>query len=181
MSSQTSLLQTFSFPVELLQALRSDHAGETGAIAIYQGILAVSRDPAVREFASRHLVTEKRHLGMIEQVLAPELHSRMLPLWRLAGFVTGALPALFGKSAVFRTIAAVESFVDRHYAQQIEYLQLHYPDVRLRQLLEACRKDEIEHRDEARALCGEPGTWGRLWSSMVGAGSQVGVALASRI
>ena len=27
--------------------LRSDHAGETGAVMIYNGILAVSRDPAL--------------------------------------------------------------------------------------------------------------------------------------
>ncbi len=31
--------------------IRSDHAGETGAVMIYRGILAASRDPAVREFA----------------------------------------------------------------------------------------------------------------------------------
>ena len=35
----------------LIGDLRSDHAGETGAVAIYLGILAVSRDPAVRQFA----------------------------------------------------------------------------------------------------------------------------------
>ena len=40
--------------------LRSDQAGETGAVWIYRGLLAVSRDAGVREFAQRHLVTEKK-------------------------------------------------------------------------------------------------------------------------
>ncbi len=181
MSLQTSLLESFSIPVELIHALRSDHAGETGAIAIYRGILAVSRDPEVRAFATEHLVTETRHLELIEQVIAPELHSRLLPLWRLAGFVTGALPALFGAKAVFRTIEAVETFVDAHYASQIEYLRDNFPDVRLQQLLQSCREDEIAHRDDASARLGEAGPVGRAWSALVGAGSAIGVFLASRI
>ncbi len=180
MSLQSTLLETFSFPAKLLFALRSDHAGETGAVAIYRGILAVSRDPELRAFATEHMVTESRHLDLIEQVLAPELRSRLLPLWRLAGFVTGALPALFGARAVYRTIDAVETFVDAHYARQIEYLRDHFPDARLQQLLQACREDEIRHRDEARARIGEAGIAGRLWTALVGAGSSVGVFFASR-
>ncbi len=180
MSLQTSLLESFSFPRELMHALRSDHAGETGAVSIYRGILAVSRDPEVRAFAAEHLVTETRHLELIEQVVSPELRSRLLPLWRLAGFVTGALPALFGPQAVYRTIEAVETFVDAHYAGQIEYLDQQFPDVRLRQLLQTCREDEIMHRDDAAARVGEAGPLGRLWSAMVAGGSQLGVFFASR-
>lgn len=180
MSLQSTLLETFSFPENLLFALRSDHAGETGAVAIYRGILAVSRDPELRAFATEHLVTESRHLDLLEQVLAPELRSRLLPLWRLAGFVTGALPALFGAPAVYRTIEAVETFVDAHYAQQIDYLRDHFPDARLQQLLQTCREDEIQHRDDARARIGEAGAVGKLWSALVGAGSSIGVFFASR-
>ena len=181
MSLQSTLLASFSFPAELIRALRSDHAGETGAVAIYRGILAVSRDAEVRAFAAEHLVTESRHLDLIEQVVAPELRSRLLPLWRLAGFVTGALPALFGARAVYRTIEAVETFVDDHYARQIEFLHNHFPDARLQQLLQACREDEIKHRDDARARIGAAGLAGRLWTVLVGAGSAVGVFFASRI
>ncbi len=35
----------------LIGDIRSDHAGETGAVAIYLGILSVSRDPHLRHFA----------------------------------------------------------------------------------------------------------------------------------
>jgi demethoxyubiquinone hydroxylase (CLK1/Coq7/Cat5 family) len=100
--------------------LRSDHAGETGAVQIYRGILAVSRDPAVRAFAEHHLATESRHLEVIEALRPAVPRSRLLPLWRPAGWLTGALPALAGPRAVYATIAAVETFVDRHYGEQID-------------------------------------------------------------
>ncbi|MCZ8149187.1 MAG: demethoxyubiquinone hydroxylase family protein, partial [Roseomonas sp.] len=97
-------------PDWLVRELRSDHAGETGAVMIYRGILAVSRDPGVRDFAARHGATEQGHLDLLEQLLPPAQRSRLLPIWKVAGFLTGALPALFGPRAVHVTIDAVESF-----------------------------------------------------------------------
>ena len=35
--------------------LRSDHAGEVGAVYIYKGILSIAKDPALVEFSKRHL------------------------------------------------------------------------------------------------------------------------------
>jgi len=182
MNSQTALLESFAYPRTLIYALRSDHAGETGAVAIYRGILAVSRDRAVREFAGEHLATELRHLQLMQEIVAPELRSRLLPLWRLAGFVTGALPALFGRAAVFRTIDAVETFVDRHYAAQIEALACRPEQQALRKVLEGCRADELEHRDEARNFVNRnPGAIARAWTRIVALGSTAGVAVARRL
>ena len=59
-------MNTATYPNWLLRDLRSDHAGEAGAVAIYRGILAVSRCPQVREFAQRHMQTEQRHLATVE-------------------------------------------------------------------------------------------------------------------
>ena len=168
-------------PDDLLADLRSDHAGEAGAVEIYRGVLAVARDPELREFARGHLRTEQRHLEWMERLLPPPYRSRLLQLWRMAGWLTGALPALFGRGAVFRTIDAVESFVDRHYAAQIEKLRGRRSDADLLALLEACRADEIEHRDDARRRLGPPGLPGRFWTGLVGLGSRGGVYLASRI
>ena len=103
--------------------LRSDHAGELGAVWIYRGVLAFSSDPGVREFATRHGATEQSHLDKIEAVLPWFQRSRLLIGWRIAGFLTGALPALFGPRAVYGTIAAVETFVDKHYQHQIDRLE----------------------------------------------------------
>ena len=49
--------------------LRSDHAGEVGAVYIYKGILTIAKDPELVEFSTRHLATEKEHLRKIEEVL----------------------------------------------------------------------------------------------------------------
>jgi ubiquinone biosynthesis monooxygenase Coq7 len=180
-----------ALPDALLADLRTDHAGETGAVRIYRGILAVSRDPAVRAFAARHLDTEARHLERIESVLPPAHRSRLLPAWRAAGWLTGAIPALFGARAVHATIEAVETFVDRHYAGQLERIDGIDPagaDARLqalRALLDACRRDEVEHRDEAAAALGgvgrDVGPLLRGWTRIVGVGSVAAVAVCRRI
>ena len=167
-------------PDDMLAALRSDHAGETGAVYIYRGILALTRDPEVIAFAREHRTTEERHLAIMEQLIPPARRSRLLPVWRLAGWLTGALPALFGAQAVYRTIDAVESFVDEHYREQIDLLDGRENYRNLRQVLIECRDDELEHRDDARNRLPPAGFLGRLWTAMVGSGSRVGVAIASR-
>ena len=168
-------------PGDMLSALRSDHAGETGAVFIYRGILAMSRDKQVREFARQHLVTEQQHLLLMDQLLPVEARSRLLPVWRAAGWMTGALPAVFGAASVYRTIEAVETFVDRHYASQTERLRHRPADSALRDVLEQCRRDELTHRNDARGRLGKPTVIGRAWSALVGIGSKLGVFLASRL
>lgn len=165
--------------------LRSDHAGETGAVEIYRGVLALARDPAVRRFAEHHLATEQAHLDVINRYLRPQDRSRLLPGWRLAGWLTGALPALLGPRWVYATIASVETFVDTHYAEQLHYLDAHlqddarYPD--LRAALNACREDEVHHRDEALAAGPAQGWLVRVWTWVVATGSKQAVVLARRI
>lgn len=170
---------------ELVGDLRSDQAGETGAVWIYRGLLAVSRDAGVREFAKRHLITEQGHLDKVNAVLPWPQRSRLLPGWRVAGFVTGALPALFGPRAVYATIAAVETFVDQHYQHQIDKLQGRPEHAQLLRLLKECQEDECEHRDESlnhKALIAKPaGGLLRAWCKIVGTGSSAAVELAKRI
>ena len=172
----------------LERELRSDHAGETGAVFIYRGIAAVAArraDAELLAFAQRHGATEAEHLRLIEGWLAPSRRSRLLGPWRLAGWLTGALPALAGPRAVHATIAAVETFVDRHYQQQIDHLQRHGGPEGLLPLLLRCQADEQHHRDEARAAVAQTGTitpwWLRAWCRLVGAGSAAAVVLARRV
>ena len=170
-------------PADRVADLRSDHAGETGAVWIYRGLLAVSRDAGVREFARRHLATEQKHLAQISAVLPWPRRSRLLPGWRVAGFLTGALPALAGPRAVHATIAAVETFVDHHYQQQIDQLAGHPEAMPLRELLQACQADEREHRDEAITAAGPatPGWLLGIWLGAVSGGSALAVRLARLI
>ena len=163
--------------------LRTDHAGEVGAVCIYQGVLQFARDPVLRAFAEHHLATEQKHLRLIAGWLPTTQYSRLLSLWRLAGFLTGALPALFGPRAVYATIEVVETFVDHHYGDQIRALASQPALSDLRQALLDCQADEVAHRDEAAAARG-PGQLGwvlRAWCAMVSAGSNAAVALIRHI
>ena len=163
----------------LLRELRSDHAGELGAVWIYRGILAISRDAELRAFAQAHLASEQEHLDFFLEHLPIGWQTRLGPLWRCAGFVLGALPALFGPGAVYRTVAAVERFVDGHYAEQIELLAAHPQHRWLRVHLSRFRDDELHHRDDAagRLANAAPGWWDRI----VEGGSAAGAALARRV
>jgi ubiquinone biosynthesis monooxygenase Coq7 len=171
----------------VLADLRSDHAGETGAVWIYRGILCFARDPSLRDFALRHRATEQEHLQRIAAWLPPPGRSRLLPLWRLSGWLLGALPALVGANAVYATVEAVERFVDRHYAEQIARLRSVPALHGLRQTLADCRDDELAHRDEAAAArsanspSGSPGILLRAWTWLVDAGSQAAVAVCRRV
>ena len=173
---------TRGYPRWLERELRSDHAGETGAVAIYRGILSASRCSEVRRFAARHLQAEKRHLAVLRELLPHDQRSRLLPVWAAAGFLTGALPSLFGRRAVYATVEAVETFVDSHYGQQISRLHDNERWLEVRMALERCHQDELSHRDEARHLgAGARGIVLRVWLRAVAVGSAIGVAIARRI
>ena len=172
-------VQADKSPSWLIADLRSDHAGELGAVMIYTGILAVSRDRAVREFAREHLHTEQKHLELMESVLPPSLRSKAQLPWRAAGWLIGALPSLIGKHWVYATIEAVESFVDEHYGEQINRLKFEASNDSLRKMLEACRADEIAHmRDAAARRRGTPSLAMTLWLKTVRWGSKAAVVVA---
>ena len=174
------------FSPYLQQELRSDHAGETGAVYIYKGITAIARllnDKELISFAQNHGATEAEHLKLMETVLTTDLQSRLLLLWRIAGWLIGAIPALFGRKAVYATIAAVETFVEQHYQAQIDHLLLNRSHNGLLQLLQRCQADEIDHKHEAAIALGEakPGFILRVWCSLMGIGSRGAVAVCRRI
>lgn len=165
-------------PPWLLAELRSDHAGETGAVWIYRGILAFTSDAMLRKFATHHLNTEAKHLALISNQIPRQEFSSFIPVWKLAGFLTGAIPAICGNSSVYATIDAVETFVDSHYQHQIDRLRQDDSFPALRELLEQCQADELEHRDEARAAIQSRNPALNAWCWLVGYGSGVAVKLA---
>lgn len=186
-----------AFPRDLQRELRTDHAGETGAVMIYRGVLAIARNPELRAFAQHHLDTERRHLGLIEGVVPPRSRSALLPLWRISGWLTGAVPACFGPRAVYATIQAVETFVDRHYAAQIDQIDAQWlaapsptaggrADLlalqSLRALLVDCQADEVAHRDDAGSRWDHrPGALMRIWLWLVSRGSANAVVVCRYI
>ncbi len=175
----------YYFPMnKLLESfLRSDHAGEVGAVYIYRGILSIAKDPALVEFSKRHLETEKEHLRKIEEVLPASKRSKLVGTWKVAGYLLGFLPSLLGPRIVFATIEAVESFVEDHYEEQLKYLRAQDdPDQALINLLQSCQDDEIEHKNEsAIKKRSTPGFLLNFWMKIVGWGSSSAVKVAKII
>lgn len=132
------------------RALRVDHAGEYGAVRIYQGQLAVLRD-AANSAVVRHMADqEQRHLEAFEDLLSerrvrPTLLS---PLWGAAGFALGAATALLGEKAAMACTEAVEEVIDDHYRRQSDRLTAAEPALAAK--LDQFRAEEVEHRDTAR-------------------------------
>jgi len=190
-SADATLAPGNTLPAALVSDLRTDHAGETGAVMIYRGILAVTRDATVKAFAQQHLATEAQHLAVLGQLLPPRQRSRLLPLCRMAGWLTGALPACFGPRAVYATVEAVETFVDQHYTDQIELIGRLDPGRKqaalqsLRAQLASLRADEIDHRNEAAArferTASPPSYPLGWWIRAVSTGSRWAVTISRRV
>lgn len=190
MTTNTTLIHSFCHDMpaahtlerQLQADLRSDHAGETGAVWIYRGILALTRDPELRAFAEEHLETEKVHLSFFEDWLTPPLKSRLIPMWKLSGWMLGALSLLGGRRGVYMTIAAVETFVVEHYQEQIDYLRDRQEHREIRAVLRRFQRDEDHHREDAAERGEEaPGWLGRQWCKVVGEGSRLAVVAARKI
>ncbi len=157
--------------------LRSNHAGETGTVAIYRGMLACSRDAELRVFAVSHLDTEERHLAVLQAWLPPSCRSRLLLVWYLSGWMLGAIAALGGRRFAFHTISAVEQFVIGHYEAQLPNAP-----AEVRKLLSSLMADEAHHEADAAQRAGvAPGILVRIWSRVVGVGSALAVACARLI
>ena len=99
--------------------IRVDHAGEYGAVRIYEGQLAVLRGAAAETV--RHMAAqEERHLKAFDALVnARQVRPTALePLWRVAGFTLGAATALMGEKAARAVTAAVEEVIDEYYGAQ---------------------------------------------------------------
>ncbi len=167
---------------ELVEAMiRVDHAGEYGAVRIYEGQLAVLKgtdaETPIREMAEQ----EQRHLNGFDELVAdrnvrPTLLS---PIWHAAGFALGAGTALLGPKAAMACTQAVEEVIDEHYASQAE--KLGDDEKQLRDMIEDYRADEIEHRDRAVAEGAEEAPGYEALTTLVKAGSRLAIFLSSRI
>ena len=131
--------------------IRVDHAGEYGAVRIYDGQLAVAAPGRARDEIRRMAEQEKRHLAEFEDLArARRVRPTVLqPLWRLTGFALGAATALIGDRAAMACTVGVEEVIDEHYRNQADRLGDAEPA--LREKILAFRADELRHRDAALA------------------------------
>lgn len=160
--------------------IRVDHAGEYGAVRIYEGQLAVLRGAAAETV--RHMAAqEERHLKAFDALVnARQVRPTALePLWRVAGFTLGAATALMGEKAAMACTAAVEEVIDEHYGAQIEALGENDPA--LKQTVTDFRADEAAHRDTALAHGAEQAPGYKLLSTAIKAGCRVAIKLSEKI
>ncbi len=161
--------------------IRVDHAGEYGAVRIYQGQLAVLGRHAAGGAIKRMADQEKRHLATFE-ALSNERRVRptvLTPLWHAAGFALGAGTALLGKKAAMACTQAVEEVIDEHYAGQAE--KLGQAEAELRTTIEKFRAEEIEHRDAAIAAGAEDAPGHTVLTGAIKTGSRLAIWLSERL
>jgi len=189
-----------NFPNWLQMELKTDHAGEFGAVEIYRGALLGARvrlyagigtDATKRmiSFCEHHITTEQAHFQAMEALVPQHQRTKLLLLWRWAARGLGFFPALFGARSLYWTVMAVEIFVEEHYMLQIERLRCEKRREQelpaMLKLLESFCADEVAHRKEAvKALFGRddlapkelaPGPIICLWCVVVDFGSRAAV------
>lgn len=170
-----------NFPSYLIPFLRTNHAGETGAVCIYKAILLISKDIEVVNFAEKHLKTETEHLLLIERILEKRHRSKLILLWKVAGSLTGFIPSLFGKKTIFATIYFVESFVENHYQEQINMLDSSQKNRQIKNLLITLQNDEISHKEEAIFEAKKFNKLQIFWGKFVEIGSSLAVKISMKI
>jgi ubiquinone biosynthesis monooxygenase Coq7 len=164
--------------------IRVDHAGEYGAVRIYEGQLAVlGNRPAAKKTAAairKMAAQEQDHLKAFDKLINERRvrPTALAPVWHVAGFALGAATALMGEKAAMACTAAVEEVIDDHYASQIARIE---NDDDLKTRIEAFRADEIAHRDEAIARGAEEAPAYRLLSSAIKTGCRLAIKLSERL
>ena len=162
--------------------IRVDQAGEYGATRIYAGQLAVlgDRHPAAR--AIHHMAAqEERHRAffdtmIVERGVRPTI---LQPLWNVAGFALGAVTAAIGPDAAMACTAAVETEIDKHYAEQLA--ELGDSDPELSDAIADFQAEELEHRDHALANGAENAVGYPVLSGLIRLGCKVAIAAAKRV
>jgi len=163
------------------RALRVDHAGEVGAVRIYEGQLAVLGRSASGDALRAMKAKEEAHRDELAGLIAARgvRPTVLSPIWHVAGYALGAATALLGPSAAMACTAAVETEIDRHYAEQRRALGSDEPD--LGDTIARFQAEEVEHRDTAVAAGAEDTFAYPILSGLIRAGCRVAIELSKRI
>lgn len=171
--------------IQIDAMIRVDHAGEYGAVRIYEGQLAIlkRRKGALASVETiQHMADqEQRHLQTFDRLVNErQVRPTVLePVWRVAGFALGAVTAALGEKAAFACTAAVEEVIDEHYGRQIAALD--GKDPVLESTVKAFRADEACHRNTALRNGAEQAPGYRVLSETIKAGCRLAIKLSERI
>lgn len=167
------------------EMLRVDHAGEYGAVRIYEGQLAFTKDLKTRALLKHMLDQENEHLKtfnrlMIENEVPATL---FMPLWHVGGYVMGAMTALLGEKEAHACTIAVEDVIEGHYQEQIDDLSAmtHPKATELQGIFQRFQDEEVQHKETARQEGGDQAPLFPILHKVIGTISKTAIALSKRI
>jgi ubiquinone biosynthesis monooxygenase Coq7 len=169
----------------LEEIIRVDHAGERGAIKIYEGQLlalkTIKQDNDLKDKIEEMKGQEKKHLEYFEK----EIQKRkikptfLLPLWDLMGITLGFGTALLGKKAAMLCTASVEEVIEDHYQNQLQKLGNDEKDLKAK--IEKFKEDEIEHKNMAYETGVTNKGFYSIMDKVIRTGSRIAITISEKI
>jgi len=169
----------------LEEIIRVDHAGERGAIKIYEGQLlalkTIKQDNDLKDKIEQMKEHEKEHLEYFEK----EIQKRkikptyLLPVWDLTGVALGFGTTLLGRKAAMLCTASVEEVIENHYQNQLKKIGDDEKD--LKEKIKKFRGDEINHKNTAyEAGATNKGIYS-VMNKIIQTGSRIAITISEKI
>ena len=169
----------------LEEIIRVDHAGERGAIKIYEGqLLALQtfkQDEDLKKQIEEMKEHEKEHYNFFDQEIRKRniKPTKLLPLWDLLGISLGFGTAMLGKKAAMLCTASVEEVIDDHYKNQT--YELKDDEKNLKSKIEKFREDELNHKNIAyESGATKDGIYGLL-DKVIKTSSRIAIKISEKI
>ena len=165
--------------------IRVDHAGERGAVKIYEGqLLALNtlvKDENLKKTIEDMKVHEVEHCQFFEKEIEKRniKPTKFLPLWDLLGVGLGFGSTLLGKKAAMLCTASVEEVIDEHYQNQIN--QLGNEEKNLKKKIIKFREDELHHKDIAYDKGATKKGLYSIMDKIIKTGSKVAINISEKI
>ena len=170
---------------KLEEFIRVDHAGERGAIKIYEGQLlalnTIVKNDKLKKTIEEMKIHEKEHCEFFENEIKKRKikPTKFLPLWDLLGVGLGFGSTILGKKAAMLCTASVEEVIDEHYKSQIDQIELDEKD--LREKIIKFRQDELDHKDIAYEEGATKKGLYTIMDKVIKTGSKVAIKISEKI
>jgi ubiquinone biosynthesis monooxygenase Coq7 len=170
---------------KLKEFIRVDHAGERGAIKIYEGqLLALStlvNDEDLKKTIKQMKKHEEEHYNFFEtEIIKRNIKpTKLLPMWDLLGLALGFGSTILGKKTAMLCTASVEEVIDGHYKKQIDKLES--DEKILKNKIIKFREDELHHKDIAYDEGATKKGIYSLMDKIVKTGSKVAITISEKI
>jgi len=165
--------------------IRVDHAGERGAVKIYEGQLLALNTIVKNESLKKTIEDMKEHEIEHCQFFESEIKKRdikptkFLPLWDLLGVGLGFGSTLLGKKAAMLCTASVEEVIDKHYLDQIN--QLGPEEKELKKKITKFRQDELDHKDIAYEEGASKKGFYSVMDKIIKTGSKIAIRISEKV